>query len=161
MTFVLRSRGIMHFTSVISDMSIFCYLCASLPGKPQEQTDEEIMQLIKQFIYSFRNQRRTWTLSLDLLAEDVLEGDGVSSEFRDTLAELLDGHLVLVEVEAELGLVVDVRLLLEVQLASVLCDELLGDLVLRVVELLEQVGLHSLACCCGNSCEFALTAMVR
>ena len=82
-----------------------------------------------------------YNLCLDLLAQDVLEGDGVGGEFRDTLAELLDGHLVLVEVEAEVGLVVDVGLLLDVERAGVLGDELLGDVVLRVVELLKQVGL--------------------
>jgi hypothetical protein len=38
--------------------------------------------------------------------------------------------LVLVEVEAELGLVVDVALLLEIELAGILGDELLGDVVL-------------------------------
>ena len=88
---------------------------------------------------------------LDLLAEDILESNCVSGEFRDTLTELLDGHLVLVEVEAELGLVVDVALLLNVKLASILGNELLGDLILRVVELLEQVGLGLLVnwteCC--------------
>ena len=45
---------------------------------------------------------------LELLLEDILEGDGVSSELADTLAELVDGHGVLVEVEAEEGLVVEV-----------------------------------------------------
>lgn len=45
---------------------------------------------------------------LELLLEDILEGDGVSSELADTLAELVDGHGVLVEVEAEEGLVVKV-----------------------------------------------------
>jgi hypothetical protein len=74
--------------------------------------------------------RRYTLCCLDLLAQDVLEGDCVSGEFRDTLAELLDGHLVLVEEEAELGLVVDVALLLNVELAGVLGDELLGDFVL-------------------------------
>jgi hypothetical protein len=78
---------------------------------------------------------------LDLLTEDILESNSVSGKLGDTLAELLNGHLVLVEVEAELGLVVDVALLLNVQLAGVLGNELLGNLVLRVVELLEQVGL--------------------
>lgn len=67
---------------------------------------------------------------LDLLAQDVLEGNGISGELGDTLTELLDGHLVLVEVEAELGLVVDVALLLNVELAGVLGDELPGDVVL-------------------------------
>ena len=45
---------------------------------------------------------------LELLLEDILEGDGVSSELADTLAELVNGHGVLVEVEAEEGLVVEV-----------------------------------------------------
>ena len=70
------------------------------------------------------------TLCLDLLAQDVLESDGVSSKLGDALTELLDGHLVLVEVEAELSLVVDVGLLLKVELASILGDELLGDVFL-------------------------------
>jgi hypothetical protein len=77
------------------------------------------------------------TLSLDLLAQDVLEGDGVGGEFRDTLAQLLDSHLVLVEEEAELGLVVDVGLLFDVERSGVAGVELLGDRVLRVVELLK------------------------
>lgn len=50
----------------------------------------------------------------ELLLEDVLEGHSIGGELADTFAELLDGHLVLVEVEAEVGLVVDVGLLLEV-----------------------------------------------
>lgn len=59
-------------------------------------------------------------LCLDLLAQDVFKRDGISSEFRDTLAELLDSHLVLVEVEAEVGLVIDVALLLKIERAGVL-----------------------------------------
>lgn len=47
-------------------------------------------------------------LSLNLLAQDVLERVGISSELGDTLTELLDCHLVLVEVEAEFALAVDV-----------------------------------------------------
>lgn len=77
----------------------------------------------------------------ELLLEDTLEGNGVSSELADTLAELLDGHLVLVEVEAEESLIVDVGLLLEVQSSGLLSVELLGDGLLGVEELLEQVGL--------------------
>ena len=73
---------------------------------------------------------RTRSLTLDLLAQDVLKGDGVGGEFRDTLAELLDGHLILIVVEAELGFVVDVALLLKVELAGILGDELLGNFVL-------------------------------
>lgn len=77
----------------------------------------------------------------ELLLEDTLEGNGVSSELADTLTELLDGHLVLVEVEAEESLIVDVGLLLEVQSSGLLSVELLGDGLLGVEELLEQVGL--------------------
>ena len=65
-----------------------------------------------------------------LLLEDALEGDGIGGELADTLTELLHGHLVLVKVEAELSLVVDVALLLKVELAGILGDELLGDVVL-------------------------------
>lgn len=56
----------------------------------------------------------------------------------------MDGHGVLVEVEAEGGLVVEVRLLLEVELGSVGSVELLGNLLLAVVELLKKVGLEVL-----------------
>jgi hypothetical protein len=79
-------------------------------------------------------------LGLDLLLDDALEGDGVGGELADALAQLLDGHLVLVEVEAELGLVVDVRLLLEVKAGGAGGVELLGDGLLGVEEVLEQVG---------------------
>ena len=51
----------------------------------------------------------------ELLLDDVLKGDGISGELADTLTQLLDGHLVLVEVEAEERFVVDVRLLLDVE----------------------------------------------
>lgn len=78
---------------------------------------------------------------LELLLEDILKSDGVSSELADTLAELVDGHGVLVEVETEQRLVVEVRLLLEVELAGGVGVELLGNLVLAVVHLLEEVGL--------------------
>ena len=82
---------------------------------------------------------------LDLLLEDVLEGDGVGGELGDTLAQLLDGHLLLVEVEAEDGLVVDVGLPLDVEAVGVRGIELLGDGLLRVVEVLEKVGLRAVS----------------
>lgn len=44
----------------------------------------------------------------DLLLEDILEGDGVRGKLGDTLPQLLNGHLLLVEVEAEQRLVVQV-----------------------------------------------------
>ena len=79
---------------------------------------------------------------LELLLEDVLEGDSVSSELADTLAELVNGHGVLVEVEAEESLVVEVLLLLNVELGGSGSVELLGNCVLAVVQLLEEVGLN-------------------
>jgi hypothetical protein len=82
-------------------------------------------------------------LVLELLLEDTLQGLGVSSELADTLAQLLDGHLVLVEVEAEDGLVVDVGLLLDLEVVRVIGLELPWHGVGGVLELLEQVGLGS------------------
>jgi hypothetical protein len=96
-------------------------------------------------IHDFVQCTNKSTLCLNLLAQNVLEGDGISREFGDALAELLDGHLVLVEEKAEFGLVVDVGLLLDVEVGGIGGIELLGDVVLRVVELLEQVGLRELA----------------
>lgn len=80
----------------------------------------------------------------ELLLEDTLEGNGVSGELADTLTELLNSHLVLVEVEAEEGLIVDVGLLLDVQSRGLGSVELLGDGLLRVEEILEQVGLYTI-----------------
>ena len=77
----------------------------------------------------------------ELLLDDLLKGDGISGELADTLTQLLDGHLLLVEVEAEERLVADVRLLLDVERRGGGSVELLGDGVVRVDELLQQVGL--------------------
>lgn len=46
-------------------------------------------------------------LSRDLLVEKLLESLAVLSELLDTLVELVEGHLVLKEGPAELGLIVD------------------------------------------------------
>lgn len=55
------------------------------------------------------------TLCLDLLSQDVLEGDSIGCELGDAFTELLYCHLFLVEVESETRLVVDVRLLRDVE----------------------------------------------
>lgn len=81
-------------------------------------------------------------LRRQLLLENVLEGDGIGGKLADTLAQLLDGHLVLVEVESEEGLVVDVALLLEVQGGGAGGVQLLGDGLGGVEKILEQVGLR-------------------
>lgn len=91
---------------------------------------------------TLRNDRyRSFCLCLNLLAEDVLERDGVGRELGDALTELLDRHLLLVEVEAEVGLAVDVRLLLEVKRSGSRSVELLGDGCGGVVEILKEIGL--------------------
>lgn len=81
-------------------------------------------------------------LVLELGLEDLLQGLGVSSELADTLAQLLDGHLVLVEVEAECRLVVEVALLLDLEVVGVVSLELPWHGLGGVLELLEQVGLE-------------------
>jgi hypothetical protein len=75
----------------------------------------------------------------ELFLEDALESDSISSELADTLSELLNSHLVLVEVEAEESLVFDVRLLLDVQRRGLRSIKLLGDRLRGVEEVLEQV----------------------
>jgi hypothetical protein len=76
---------------------------------------------------------------LDLGLEDILEGNSISGKGADTVGELLSGHLVLVEVVAEFGLVVNVGLPLDVEGCGLLGDELLWDGFLGVVKLLEKV----------------------
>lgn len=56
---------------------------------------------------------------LDLLSKNALECDGISCELADTLAQFLDGHLVLVKLEAEVGLIVDEGSLGDIKLDSV------------------------------------------
>ena len=48
-------------------------------------------------------------LSRELLLQQVLEGLTILSELLDALVQLLEGHGVLKQCPAELGLVVDVR----------------------------------------------------
>jgi hypothetical protein len=103
-------------------------------------------------------------LLLQLRLDDALEGDGVGRELADTFPELLDGHLVLVEVEAEVGLLVDVRLLLDVERGGAGGIELLGDGGVRVKELLEEVGLWTSLLAFKKTCQILgrlLTEMVR
>lgn len=78
---------------------------------------------------------------LDLGLEDVLQRHGVGRELGDPLAQLLHAHGVLVEVEAEVGLVVDVRFLLDVEGGGAGGVELLGNRGGGAHHLLEEVGL--------------------
>jgi hypothetical protein len=83
----------------------------------------------------------TSSLSLNLTLQSLLQSNRISSKLADTLAELVNGHWVLVEVESEVGLVVNVRLLLDVKVGGILGLELLWDWVGGVLELLEEVWL--------------------
>jgi len=78
---------------------------------------------------------------LDLLPQNVLKRDGIGRELGDALAQLLDGHLVLVEVEAVEGLVVEVVALRDVERLGVFGVEFLGHFVGRVVEIFQVIGL--------------------
>lgn len=78
---------------------------------------------------------------LNLLPQDALQRDGVGGKLADALAELLDGHLVLVEVEAVQWLVLEVMFPGDVEGLGVGGVEFLGDVLGRVVEFFEEVGL--------------------
>ena len=84
--------------------------------------------------------------ALNLLLQDAFEGDGISSELRYSLPKLLDCHLFLVEVEPELRFIVDVGALGDVEAAGVARYQLLRNLILRVVEVFQKVGLWRISC---------------
>lgn len=79
-------------------------------------------------------------LPLNFLPQDILERRGIGRELGDALAQLLDGHLLFVEVEAEEGLLVNIGFLLDLLAGCGLSREFLGNRLLRVEEVLEQVG---------------------
>jgi hypothetical protein len=78
---------------------------------------------------------------LNLCLKDILKSHSISSKLADTLPQLLNCHLVLVEVEAEIGFVVDVCLFLEVKGTGFRSVELLGNGVAGAHELFEEIGL--------------------
>lgn len=86
-------------------------------------------------------------LRLDLLLQQLLQGDGVRRELGDALAQLLHRHLVLVEVEAEERLVVQVAALGDVQRRRARRVQLLGHRRRRVVQFLQQARLHGVCQC--------------
>lgn len=79
--------------------------------------------------------------SLDLLLKLLLQGHRIRSKLRDALAQLLRSHGVLVEVEAELGLILDVGALRYIQFCGVSRVQLLRHWVGRVIQLLQEVRL--------------------
>ena len=83
----------------------------------------------------------TTLCALNLLPKYALKSDGIGCEFRDTFPKLLDSHCLLIEIESEERLIVDVALLWDVEVLCVACNQLLGNLVGGVVQLLEVIGL--------------------
>jgi len=79
---------------------------------------------------------------LNPLLQDTLEGNGIRSELRNTLPQLLDRHSLLVEVEAEQCLVIDVGLLLDVECLGFFSLEHLRHFVGLSVKLLQEVRLE-------------------
>lgn len=77
-------------------------------------------------------------LPLDLLLQDALQRHGVRRELGYALPQLLDRHLLLVEVEAERRLVADVRLLFNVETMCLGRVQLLGDGRGRVEQIFQQ-----------------------
>lgn len=80
-------------------------------------------------------ERRTSSCRLELLAQNILERHGVGGELGDTLAQLLHRHLLLIEVEAEVRLVVQVGTLRNVLGRRRTRVELLRHRRVRVVQL--------------------------
>lgn len=75
--------------------------------------------------------------ALNLLAENVFQSDGISSEFRNPFPEFLNSHCFFVEVESEKCLILNVRLLWDVESRGIFGVQLQRNFVLRVVEFLE------------------------
>lgn len=59
------------------------------------------------------------------------------------MAQLLGSHLVLVQKVPELGLVVDIAFLLNVEVDGIFCRKFLGDGCLAIVKVFQKVGRDS------------------
>lgn len=79
--------------------------------------------------------------ALNLLLKYSLESDCIGCELRDTFPELEYGHFLLVEVKSEFWLIVNVGLLGNFKALCFFSLQLLGDLLSRVIKVLEVVGL--------------------
>lgn len=76
-------------------------------------------------------------LALDLLPENIFQGDCVGSELRDPFPQFLHSHGLFVEVEAEQRFVIDVGFFWNVELLRVTGNQFLREVVRRVVQLFE------------------------
>ena len=104
-----------------------------------------LVPIFRQFLSSPLSilNKRTNLCGLELLLQVILERNSISSEFADTLTQLLNSHGILVEVESEVGFVVNVGLLWEVQALSVCGIELLRNGFGGGLQLFEEVGLYA------------------
>lgn len=93
-------------------------------------------------------------LSLELLDQHLLQTSAVLGETSDTLVELVKRHNIFEKGPSELGLVVEVGSLGD-GLASGRSVELLGEVVLRLVELIEELGGDGEEVATGKSGNFA------
>lgn len=64
----------------------------------------------------------------------------LTSKSSDAMAQLLGGHLVLVQKVPKLGFVVDVAFLLNIQAGSTFRRKFLGNGFLAVIEVFQKVG---------------------
>lgn len=120
-------------------MSI-CRLCVRPKGGKEKRKGQRRCSILTRGYLSSGSSFRLCG-GLDLLLDDALEGDGISSKLGDTFSKLLDGHLFLVEVEAEESLVIQVAALGDVKVRGTGGVELLRHSGVGVVELLKEVGL--------------------
>jgi hypothetical protein len=86
------------------------------------------------FFISCRQFSSTINLCLKLLLKDFLKSLSISSKLADTFPQLLNRHLVLVEIEAEVGFLVDVRLPLNIEGFGLCGVEFLGNSVVGGLE---------------------------
>jgi len=66
-------------------------------------------------LISFHRPPKLASLCLNLRLKDILKSHSISSKLADALPQLLNCHLVLVEIEAEVGFLVNVCLLLDIE----------------------------------------------
>lgn len=115
------------------------YVLAHNPSKWNTSTSLQNRTVIQPPVPAVEIHRARRLSLRELLLENVLERNTVFRELLDTFVKLVEGHRVLEECPAELRLVVDEGDLLQgLALGGSLSVELLGDLLCRLLELLEE-----------------------
>jgi hypothetical protein len=78
---------------------------------------------------------------LNLLPQDILQRHRISRKLTNPLPQLLHRHSILIEVEPEVTLIIDIRLLLDVKIVRIFRAQLLLHFFIGVEEFFEEVGL--------------------